>query len=191
MLSRGRRLLQDLDISPRNAAVAAALAVALALGTVAVTRPGAKSGDPASVPGAAVAHAPPVAAINAPPARRKFPARGAVAASRSGEGGSRPGAEGQGGWWFGTAGVALALAVVGWGSVAARRYAAPRGAAGPVAMRVVGRTSLSPKLTVYLLDVGGRVLILGAGPQGAPTLLGELTDGARDSDCDHRPGGES
>ena len=41
-------------------------------------------------------------------------------------------------------------------------------------MRVVGRTSLSPKHTVYLLDVGGRVLILGAGPQGAPTLLGEL-----------------
>jgi hypothetical protein len=82
--------------------------------------------------------------------------------------------EGAGGWWLGTAGVALALAACGWASVAARRYL-PRAADGTAALRVVGRTSLSPKHTVYLLDVGGRVLIVGAGPQGPPSLLGELT----------------
>ena len=43
---------------------------------------------------------------------------------------------------------------------------------------MVGRTSLSPKQTVYLLRVGDRVLIVGAGPQGPPSLLGELTDPA-------------
>ena len=41
---------------------------------------------------------------------------------------------------------------------------------------MVGRASLSPKHTVYLLEVGRRVLIVGTGAQGAPTLLGELTD---------------
>jgi hypothetical protein len=43
-------------------------------------------------------------------------------------------------------------------------------------LRVVGRTSLSPRHTVHLLSVGARVLIVGTGPQGAPSLLGELTD---------------
>ncbi|MFO0950601.1 MAG: flagellar biosynthetic protein FliO [Isosphaeraceae bacterium] len=77
--------------------------------------------------------------------------------------------EGQGGvggsWWLGTAGVVLAL---GGG-----RLGEPGGAAGsrPRALSatalVVGRTSLSPKHTVYLLQAGGRVLIVGTGPQGA------------------------
>jgi hypothetical protein len=36
--------------------------------------------------------------------------------------------------------------------------------------------SLSPKHTVYLLRVGRRVLLVGAGPQGAPALISELDD---------------
>ncbi len=79
-------------------------------------------------------------------------------------------------------GVALALAFIGWGSVAARRYV-PQGASAPLAaLRVVGRTSLSPRHSVYLLDVGGRVLIVGTGPQGAPSLLGELSEPRRGDD---------
>jgi flagellar protein FliO/FliZ len=42
---------------------------------------------------------------------------------------------------------------------------------------VVGRTSLSPRHTVYLLKAGDRVLIVGTGPQGSPTLLGEMASG--------------
>jgi flagellar biogenesis protein FliO len=83
-------------------------------------------------------------------------------------------AEGAGGWWFGTAGIALALALCGGISLATRR-GWPQGHAGGL-LRVVGRASLSSKHTVHLLSVGGRVLIVGTGPQGAPSLLGELTD---------------
>jgi flagellar protein FliO/FliZ len=89
--------------------------------------------------------------------------------------------EATGGWWRGTAAVALALAAAGWGSLAARRYwphakfgLIPGAPATP--LRVVGRASLSPRHSVYLLEAGGRVLIVGTGPQTAPSLLGELTD---------------
>ena len=82
---------------------------------------------------------------------------------------------GTGGWWLGTAGIALALALFGGISLASRRYG-PQREGGP--LRVVGRTSLSPKQTVYLLRVGDRVLLIGAGSQGPPSLLGELTDPA-------------
>lgn len=88
----------------------------------------------------------------------------------------RGASEGQGrsgSWWLGTAGVAVVLAVIGGIGVATRRQL-PGLASGP--LRVVGRTSLSPKHTVYLLRAGSRVLIVGAGPQGAPSLLGELSD---------------
>ena len=56
--------------------------------------------------------------------------------------------------------------------MATRRYL-PQHVAG--SLRVVGRTSLSPKHTVYLLEAGRRVLIVGTGPQGPPSLLGDLT----------------
>ncbi len=36
--------------------------------------------------------------------------------------------------------------------------------------------SLSPKHSVYLLRVGRRVLVVGAGPQGPPALIAELAD---------------
>jgi hypothetical protein len=103
---------------------------------------------------------------------RPFPPRGSVV--RRGE----PQAEATptGGWWLGTAGIALALAVCGGISVAARRgWRLPQVKSSGV-LRVVGRTSLSPRHFVYLLRAGDRVLILGTGPQGAPSLLGELTD---------------
>jgi len=103
-------------------------------------------------------------------ARKLAPPRGASAGPQE-----AARADGPAGWWLGTAGVAAALALCGWASVAARRYR-PAGAAGSTALRVVGRTSLSPKHAVYLLDVNGRVLVVGTGPQGPPALLAELTE---------------
>jgi flagellar protein FliO/FliZ len=99
---------------------------------------------------------------------RPFPPRGATGRRADGL------AEKSGGWWFGTAGIALALALVGGISMASRRFLPQAGSGG--FLGVVGRASLSPKHTVYLLRVGERVLILGTGPQGSPTLLGELTE---------------
>ena len=46
----------------------------------------------------------------------------------------------------------------------------------PGMLQVVGQTRLSPKQAVYLLRVGERVLILGAGAGTSPTTLGEVTD---------------
>ncbi len=92
---------------------------------------------------------------------------------------SRPGRpaksapSGSGGMWIGTAGIALALAAFGGLSLAAKKFKVA-GDAGP--LKVIGRTCLSPKHTVYLLKAGDRVLIVGAGSQGAPTLLGELRE---------------
>jgi flagellar biogenesis protein FliO len=80
-----------------------------------------------------------------------------------------------GGWWIGTTGIAIVLAVLGVISLVSKRWRVlPRGNNGP--LQVVGRTHLSPRQCVYLLRAGDRVLIVGAGTQGAPTLLGELTD---------------
>lgn len=41
-------------------------------------------------------------------------------------------------------------------------------------LRVVGRVSLSPRQSVYLLRVGDRTLIVGTGGQGPPSILGEM-----------------
>lgn len=101
--------------------------------------------------------------------RHPFPPRG-TSATKSGESSGRPG-----GWWLGTVGIALALAVVGGLSIVSRRFA-PAAQTGTMALRVIGRTSLSPKHAVYLLRAGDRVLVLGTGPQGPPALLGELED---------------
>lgn len=126
---------------------------------------------PSALP--ARADAGPTAAATSAATKRPFSPRGATATSRP-----TPGAEGSGGWWLGTAGIALALAACGWMSVAARRYlpgASLATGSARATLRVVGRTSLSPRHTVYLLDVGDRVLIVGTGPQGAPSLLGEMS----------------
>ena len=76
-------------------------------------------------------------------------------------------------WYLGMAGITLALAVSG-GIVAAARRFLPSSAAG--GMEVISRVSLSPKHTVYLLRLGRRVLVVGTGPQGAPSLISELDD---------------
>ena len=70
-------------------------------------------------------------------------------------------------------GITLTLAICG-GIIAAGRRFLPQGAGGGV--KVIGRVSLSPKHSVYLLEVGRRRLLVGAGPQGAPALISELDE---------------
>jgi flagellar biogenesis protein FliO len=77
------------------------------------------------------------------------------------------------GWYLGMAGIAVVLALGGGIAAAARRFA-PRGGVG--ALQVVSRMSLSPKHTVFLVRAGGRVLLIGTGPQGAPALISELDE---------------
>jgi flagellar biogenesis protein FliO len=76
-------------------------------------------------------------------------------------------------WSLAMIGITLALAVCG-GIIAAGRRFLPQGAGGGV--KVIGRVSLSPKHSVYLLEVGRRRILVGAGPQGAPALISELDD---------------
>jgi len=83
-----------------------------------------------------------------------------------------------GGWWLGSAGIAVALAVFGGISLASRKYL-PKSETSP--LRVIGRTSLSPRHSVYLLKAGDKVLIIGTGPQGSPTLLGEIEPDAAET----------
>src|SRR5271157_267599 len=57
-------------------------------------------------------------------------------------------------------------------------------------LRVVGRVSLSSRHSIFLVRAGERVLLIGTGSQGAPSLLGELTEAERaldlaDSGCRH------
>jgi hypothetical protein len=75
-------------------------------------------------------------------------------------------------WWPAFAGIALILAI-GGGIAAARRFV-PAGANSSV--QVVGRVSLSPKHSVYLLRVGRRMLLVGAGPQGPPSFISEVDE---------------
>jgi flagellar protein FliO/FliZ len=84
------------------------------------------------------------------------------------------------------AGITLALAICG-GLVASVRRFSPQGAGRGV--QVVSRVSLSPKHTVYLLRIGRRVLLVGAGPQGAPSLISELED-AHELELNPRHGDE-
>jgi flagellar biogenesis protein FliO len=84
---------------------------------------------------------------------------------------ARPG--GSDTWSLAMIGITLALAVCG-GIIAASRRFLPQAAGGGV--KVIGRVSLSPKHSVYLLEVGRRRLLVGAGPQGAPALISELDD---------------
>jgi hypothetical protein len=77
-------------------------------------------------------------------------------------------------WYLGMVGITLALAVCG-GTVAVSRRFSPRGCAGDI--RIVSRVCLSPKHSVYLLRVGARLFLIGAGPQSPPALIGELDGG--------------
>ena len=81
--------------------------------------------------------------------------------------------ESSGGWWLGSVGVAAALMVFGGVSLASKRLGTVRDQG---AIQVVGRTSLGPKHSLTLVRIGERLLIVGLGPQGAPSSLGEITD---------------
>jgi len=113
-------------------------------------------------------------------ARYRLPERGGSAA-RTPAGGSS--------WWLAPSGFALALALFGGASVACRRFL-PRDGGSPGALRVVGRTSLSPKHAVHLVRAGDRILMIGTGPQGPPALLGEWPDSRPDAGPDARIGGD-
>ena len=71
------------------------------------------------------------------------------------------------------AGVAVLL-VLGGGIAAAARRFAPVAEQGPC--RLSRGSAFRPKHTIYLLRAGGRVLLVGTGPQGAPSLITELDE---------------
>ncbi len=110
----------------------------------------------------------------------RLPERGAPG-TRASAGGSS--------WWLAPSGIALALALVGGASLACRRFL-PRDGGSPGGLRVVGRTSLSPKHAVHLVRAGDRILMIGTGPQGPPALLGEWPDSRPDAGLDARNGGD-
>jgi hypothetical protein len=76
-------------------------------------------------------------------------------------------------WWLGTTVMILALGGAGAVCAAARKQC---GAGATVKLQVVGRVQLPPRHAVYAVKAGGRTLLIGTGPQGGPTLLGELDD---------------
>jgi flagellar protein FliO/FliZ len=86
---------------------------------------------------------------------------------------SATGARGSDAWYWEMGITALVLAACG-GLVAVAKRLSPQGGAG--GLRVVSRVSLSPKHSVYVVRAGGRTLLIGAGPQGAPALISELDD---------------
>jgi hypothetical protein len=90
------------------------------------------------------------------------------------------------GWGWPLAGVALALAGLGWASLAARR-SAPFGGREVGPIRVIGRTGLGPRHAVYVLRSGDRLLVVGTGPAGPPSLLATLSEPGQDGPP---PGGE-
>lgn len=79
------------------------------------------------------------------------------------------------GFWLSTGGVVVALAAFGFVSLGARKLR-PGPENGSIDVKIIGRASLSPRQSVVLLRAGNRVLIVGAGGQGPPSLLGELID---------------
>ena len=85
--------------------------------------------------------------------------------------------------------LALLLAGGGGVAVALRRFGPRAAAAG--AVQVVGRVSLSPKHSVYLLRVDRRVMVIGTGPQGPPSLIAELDELPGDVPTKTRPEVES
>ncbi len=111
---------------------------------------------------------PPSASIPGPDAADR-----ALASTRTRPTAGRASSDSGGGWWLVPTGITAALAVFGGVSLASKRFLPSRDSA---LLQVVGRSSLSGAHSVYLLRVGDRVLILGAGPQGPPSTLGEVTD---------------
>jgi hypothetical protein len=76
-------------------------------------------------------------------------------------------------WPLGFLAITVALAICGGIATAARRLSARN---IPVVATVMSRICLSPKHTIYMVQIGRRVLLVGTGPQAAPALLGEVDD---------------
>jgi len=87
-------------------------------------------------------------------------------------------AKGSQGWWLGTAAALVVLAGAGALCLAARGKAAGAAAAR---LQVLGRVHLPPRHALFLVKAGRRTLLIGTGPQGAPSLLGELDDDEAES----------
>jgi flagellar biogenesis protein FliO len=76
-------------------------------------------------------------------------------------------------WSLGVLALTLALAVCGAIATVVRRLLPSNAPAGAT---VISRMCLSPKHTIYLVQIGQRILVVGTGPQAAPALLSELDD---------------
>lgn len=87
-------------------------------------------------------------------------------------------AKGSQGWWLGTGAALLVLAGAGALCLAARGKAAGSTASR---LQVLGRVHLPPRHALFLVRAGRRTLLIGTGPQGAPSLLGELDDDEAES----------
>jgi hypothetical protein len=87
---------------------------------------------------------------------------------------------GPSGGWSTTIGLtALSLAAIGTaGWVLARRresaIGTTAGRARGETVRVLSRTMLTPKHAIHVVQAGERLLLIGTGTTGAPTLLGDL-----------------
>ena len=106
-----------------------------------------------------------------PSGHRLWPKLGSMIASEPTGAGPVPTTPGASGWWLGSAGIALALAICGAVCIAARKHWSSESAG---LLQVIGRVSLSPRQSIVLVRVGKRVLLIGTGAQGSPSLLGEL-----------------
>jgi flagellar biogenesis protein FliO len=76
-------------------------------------------------------------------------------------------------WSVGILGITVALAVCGAIASVVRRLAPSN---VPVAATVISRMCLSPKHTLYVVQIGQRMLLVGTGPQAAPAVLSELDE---------------
>ena len=76
-------------------------------------------------------------------------------------------------WSVGILGITVALAVCGAIATVIRRLAPSN---VPVAATVISRMCLSPKHTLYVVQIGQRMLLVGTGPQAAPAVLSELDE---------------
>jgi flagellar biogenesis protein FliO len=76
-------------------------------------------------------------------------------------------------WSLGILAITLALAGCGGIATAVRRFLVRNASAGTT---LISRVCLSPKHSIHLVQIGRRVLLIGTGPQAAPTLLGEFDD---------------
>lgn len=96
-----------------------------------------------------------------------------TASDRAGRGSS--GLRGNaGGWWMAPAGLVAALAIFGGAVMAARRFSPAMGLESSTrALRVIGRAPLTPRHAVHMVRAGGRTLLIGTGPQGAPSLIAD------------------